>query len=78
MARFVGKNMRKKSFCGDILNLLSREDQNYHWSRSFWYYAKIMDRENNKVWTPRIVLVGCVPKVFECEDIATWCVDKLI
>jgi hypothetical protein len=22
--------------------------------------------------------VGCIPEVFECKDIVTWCVDKFI
>jgi hypothetical protein len=38
----------------------------------------LLDKENNKVWTSGIALVGCVPEVFECKDIATPCVDKLV
>jgi hypothetical protein len=70
--------MRKQQFCGDTLNLFAREDQNYHWSRSYWYYSSLLGKENNKVWTSGIVLAGCVPEVFECKDILTWCIDKFI
>jgi hypothetical protein len=70
--------MRKQQLCGDTLNLFSREDQNYHWSRSYWYYSSLLGKENNKVWTSGIVLAGCVPEVFECKDIVTWCIDKFI
>jgi hypothetical protein len=70
--------MRKQHFCGDTLNLFAREDQNYHWSRSYWYYSNLLDKENNKVWTSGIALVGYVPEVFECKDIITWCIDKLV
>jgi hypothetical protein len=51
MASFTGTTMRKKSFCGDTLNLFSIEDQNYHWSHSYWYHVKMQDREKKKGWT---------------------------
>jgi hypothetical protein len=78
MESFTVTTMRKKSLCGDTLDLFSREDQNYHWSRYYWYYAKMLDGENNKVWISIIVLAGCVAGVFECKDVVTWCVNKII
>jgi hypothetical protein len=67
---------RKQHFCGDTLNLFAREDHNYHWSRSYWYYSTLPDKFNNNVWTYGIGLTGCVPEVFECKDIVTWFIDK--
>jgi hypothetical protein len=69
---------RKQQLCGDTLNLFAREDHNYHWSRSYWYYSTSPDRDNNKVWTSGIALAGCVPEVFDCKDIITWCIDKFV
>jgi len=69
---------RKQQFCGDTLNLFAREDQNYNWSQSYWYYLSLLGRGNNKMWTSRIVLLGCVPEVFECNDILTQCIDKFV
>jgi hypothetical protein len=69
---------RRQHFYGDTLNLLAREDPNYHWSRAYWYYSTLPNRNSNKVWTSGIALVGCVPEVFECKDIVTWCIDKFI
>jgi len=70
--------MRKQQFCGDTLNLFAKEDQNYHRCRSYWYYSNLFGKENNKVCTSRIVLIGCVLEVFECKDIFAWCIDKFI
>jgi hypothetical protein len=70
--------MRKQQLCGDTLNLFAREDQNYHWSRLYWYYSNLMGKENNKVWISGIILARCVPEVFECKHIVTWCIDKCI
>jgi hypothetical protein len=69
---------RKKHLCGDTLNLFTREDHNYHWSRSYWYYATFPNRDNNKIWTSGITLVGCVHEFFDCKEIVTWCVDKFV
>jgi hypothetical protein len=74
----VNTVIRKQSFCGDNLNLFNREDQNYHWSCSYWYYSNLFSKEKNRVWTSEIVLAGCVPEVFECKDIVTWCIEKFI
>jgi hypothetical protein len=72
--------MRKQQFCGDTLNLFAREDYNFHWSRSYWYFTTfpLPERNENKTWTSGISLVGCIPKVFDCKDIVSWCIDKFI
>jgi hypothetical protein len=36
------------------------------------------ERNENKTWTSGIALVGCVPEVFNCKDIVSWCIDKFI
>jgi hypothetical protein len=33
---------------------------------------------NNKVWTLEITLICCVPQVFKCKYIVTWCIDKFV
>jgi hypothetical protein len=70
---------RRQQFCGDTLNIFGREDQNFQWSRSYWYYATfpLPGRNENKIWTSGISLVGCVPEVFDCKEIVSWCTDKL-
>jgi hypothetical protein len=45
---------------------------------SYQYYSKLSDRDNNKVWTSGIALVGCVLEVLECKYIITWCIEKFI
>jgi hypothetical protein len=30
------------------------------------------------IWTSRIVCAGCVPEVFDCKELVTWCVEKYI
>jgi hypothetical protein len=37
-----------------------------------------LDKEDKKVWNLGIVLTGCALEVFECNNILTRCVNKLI
>ena len=69
---------RKQQLCRDTLNMFAKEDHNHHWSRSYWYYATFPNKDNNKIWTSGIAHVGCVPKVFDCKEVVTWCVDKFV
>jgi hypothetical protein len=72
--------IKRQQFCGDTLNLFGQEDQNFHWSRSYWYYSSLPlpEKNENKIWTSGISLAGCVPEVFDCKEVISWCVDKFI
>ena len=59
------------------MNILRHEDQNFQWSRAYSYYST-SSVENQVIWTSRIAHEGCVPEVFDCKDLVSWCVDKFI
>jgi hypothetical protein len=42
-----------KQLCGDTVNIIGREDQNFQWSRSYWYYSTLLPFQKNEniVWT---------------------------
>jgi hypothetical protein len=70
----------RQQFCGDTLNIFGCEDQNFQWSRAYWYYSSppTAQKDGNIIWTSGIAHVGCVPEVFDCKEIVAWCVDKYI
>jgi hypothetical protein len=70
----------RQQFCGDTLNIFGREDQNFQWSRAYWYYSSppTAQKDGNVIWTSGIARVGCVPEVFDCKEIVAWCVDKYV
>jgi hypothetical protein len=59
------------------VNIFGREDQNFHWSRAFFYYSTSAT-ENQVIWTSGIVHVGYVHEVFYYKDMVSWCADKFI
>jgi hypothetical protein len=67
----------RQQFCGDTVNIFGREDQNFHWSKAFSYYSTSA-AENQVIWTSGIAHAGCVPEVFDCKDLVSWCADKYI
>jgi hypothetical protein len=67
----------RHQFCGDTVNTFGHEDQNFHWSREFSYYST-PTVENQVIWTFGIAHASCVPKVFYCKDLVSWCADKFI
>jgi hypothetical protein len=66
---------RTQPFCGDTVNSLAREENNFHWSTSYkWFLNKsVKKRKMEKLWTIGIVNVGCVPEVFEFKELVSWC-----
>jgi hypothetical protein len=71
---------KKNEFnCGDTLNTLGCEDQQFQWSRAYNYYKALSPIENkmNLIWTSR-ALAGCVPKVTNLKEFVQWCGDKFI
>jgi hypothetical protein len=44
---------------------------------SYSYYSTLVV-ENQVIWNSGISRAGCVPEVFECKDLVSWCVDKFI
>jgi hypothetical protein len=67
----------RQQFCGDTVNIFGREDQNFQWSRAYSYYSTSA-AENQVIWTSGIARAGCVPEVFDCKDLVSWCADKFI
>jgi hypothetical protein len=64
-------------FCGNTVNTFGCEDQNFHWSRAFSYYSTPII-ENQVIWTSGIARAGCIPAVFYCKDLVSWCANKFI
>jgi hypothetical protein len=65
----------RQQFCGDTLNIFSREDQNVQWSRAYSYYSSPCAHKD-VIWESGITHVGCVLEVFQCKEIFSWCVKK--
>jgi hypothetical protein len=59
------------------VNTFGCEDHKFQWSRAFSYYST-PKTENQVIWTSEIAHAGCVPKVFDCKDLVSWCADKFI
>ena len=67
----------REQFCGDTLNIFSREDQNFHWSRENLYYSS-PPAQKDVIWASGIAHAGCVHEVFYCKEIIAWCVEKYV
>jgi hypothetical protein len=67
----------RQQFCGDIVNIFGREDQNFQWSRAYSYYSS-PSAQNEVIWTSGIAHAGCVPEVFDCKEVVSWCVERYI
>ena len=61
---------------GYTFNIFEREDQNFQWSREYSYYSS-HSTQNEVIWTSRIALAGCVPEVFECKEVVSWCIENI-
>jgi hypothetical protein len=67
----------RQQICGDTVNILKRKDHNFECSRAYSYYSTYV-AENQVIWTSGISHAGCVPEVFDCKDLVSWCADKFI
>jgi len=67
----------RQQFCGDTINILGRQDQNFQWSREYSYYSS-RSAQNEVIWTSGIALAGCVHEVFDCKELVSWCAEKYI
>jgi hypothetical protein len=59
------------------LNIFGREDRNFQWSRAYSYYSS-PSAQKEVIWTSIIAHAGCVPKVFDCKELVSWCAKKYI
>jgi hypothetical protein len=66
-----------QQFCGDTVNIFGREDQKFQWSRAYSYYSSYFS-QNEVIWTSGIARAGCVPEVFYCKEVVSWCAEKYI
>jgi hypothetical protein len=67
----------RQQFCGDTVNIFGREDQNFHWFKAYSYYSSC-SVHNEVIWTSKIAHAGCVPEVFDCKEVVSWCAEKYI
>jgi hypothetical protein len=60
---------KKEFFCGDTLNKLGHEDQQFQWSRAYNYYKSLSLDENktNLIWTSGMTLAGCVQEITDMK-----------
>jgi len=65
-------------YCGDTLNTLGLEDQEFQWLREYNYYKNLslVKKKMNLIWSSGIALVGYVPEVIDFKEVFQWCVDK--
>ena len=66
-----------QQFCGDTINIFGHQDQNLHWSKTYFYYSSCSS-QNEVIWTSGIARLGCVPEVFDCKEVVSWCTKKYI
>jgi hypothetical protein len=59
------------------VNIFGREDQNFQWSRAYSNYSS-PSTQNKVIWTFGIAHAGCVPKVFDCKEVVSWCNERYI
>jgi hypothetical protein len=69
---------KKELYCGDTLNTLGREDQEFHWSREYNYCKALSpaEKDTNLIWTSRITLAGRILEVTYFKEVVQWCADK--
>jgi hypothetical protein len=69
---------RKELYCGDTLNTLGCEDQDFS-GREHTTTTRpslLAEKKMNLIWTSGIALVGCVPEVTYFKELVQWCADK--
>ena len=54
-----------------------QEDRKFQWSRAYFYYSS-RSAQNKVIWTSEIACAGCVPEVFDCKEVVSWCTEKYI
>jgi hypothetical protein len=69
---------RTEPFCSDTVNSLAKENKNFHWSTSYeWFLSKtVEEKKTDKLWITGLVNVGCVPVVFDCKELISWCAQR--
>jgi hypothetical protein len=67
----------RQQFCGDTVNTFGHDDQNFQWSRAYSYYSS-PSAQKEVIWTSGIARAGCVPEVFDCKEMVSWCVERYI
>ena len=67
----------RQQFYEDTLNIFGHEDRNFQWSRAYSYYS-FSFAQKEVIQTSRISHAGCVPEVFECKELVSYCTEKYI
>jgi hypothetical protein len=67
----------RQQLCGDTFNIFGCKDQNFQWSRAYSYYSS-PSAQKEVIWMSGIARKGCVPEVFDCKELVTWCAERYI
>jgi hypothetical protein len=67
----------RQQFCGDTVNIFGHQDQNFQWSRAYFYYSS-HSAQNEVIWMSRMAPVGYVAEVFDRKEVVSWCAEKYI
>jgi hypothetical protein len=61
---------KKELFYGDIVNSLTRQDKDFHWSTTYQWYSNLTPEKKltNKIWTTGLAKEGCMPKPLILES----------
>jgi hypothetical protein len=59
------------------LNIFGGKDQGFQWSRAYSYYSS-PSAQKEVIWMYGIARAGCVPEVFDCKELVTWCTERYI
>jgi hypothetical protein len=67
----------RQQFCGDTVNIL---DVRTRTSSGPGHTLTIhpVPAQNEVIWTSGIARAGCVPEVFYCKEVVSWCAKKYI
>jgi hypothetical protein len=74
----IMSSKKNELYCGDTLNTLGRENQEFQWSQAYNYYKALSptEKKTNLIWTSGIALAGCVPEVTDFRELVQWCANK--
>jgi hypothetical protein len=67
----------RQNFCGVRVNIFGCEDQNFQWSRAYYYYSSPYAHKN-VILTSGIAREGCVLEVFDCKEVVSLCPERYI
>lgn len=66
---------KRNPFSGDTLNSLVKDGLQFHRSKAYWHYKRLIVEEtpSTGIWYSGIGKFGCMPQVFNFSDLILWC-----